>query len=258
MMLIYPVGYSAHGAAIAEIMQRDERALLIDTRLSPASRWPAWTRDALQTTYGSRYRYAGTFLGNVTYRSGGPIHLADAATGLRGLRRYLEHGYHLVLLCGCRDYERCHRKVIVDLLKEQLPTIQVIQPETDAFRETLPCLSVRQPMEDAYHGIAGVPYPWQSHPELKAAVQAYLAPQGGITPQQGEAIRAYCLSVIKAPCYYETQAEEERQALETCLEHEVQTAETLRQWVREAVRFGIDPFECEDEQNTYHSCEVQL
>ncbi len=129
MMCVYPVGYSVHGAAIAQITQRDDRALLIDTHLSPASRGPAWMGGALQATYGSRYRDAGAFLGNVAYRRGGPIHLTDAATRLRGLRHSLEQRYYLVLLYGRRDDERCYLKVIMDLLKEQLPAVQVILPE---------------------------------------------------------------------------------------------------------------------------------
>lgn|SRR5437773_1047939 len=95
--------------------------------------------------------------------------------------------------------------------------------------------------EDSSQGIAGVPYSWQSRPELKATVQAYFTQEAQITLQQLETIRAYCLYVIRAPCYYETQAEDERQALERRLEG-VETTEALRHWLVDALKFGVDPF----------------
>jgi hypothetical protein len=74
--------------------------LLIDTRFSPKSWRADWRKEALREKYGSRYRLAGAYLSNVNFQ-GGPIVLADPETGIHGLRRYLEEGYDLILLCQC-------------------------------------------------------------------------------------------------------------------------------------------------------------
>ncbi len=96
-------------------------------------------------------------------------------------------------------------------------------------------------MLEEYVGIAGLPQRWQSDETLKTAVQTYFSQDAAITQQQLETIRQYCLYVIKAPCYYESRAEGERQVLENRLE-EVKTAEALQHWLADALQFGMDPF----------------
>jgi hypothetical protein len=115
--------------------------LLIDTRLKPYSWRAEWRQDALQTKYGERYRVAGKFLGNLNYR-GGEIKIADLSTGLLGLRKYLDEGYDLIILCECCSHASCHRKVIVDKLQEVRPSVEVIQPKQI---DTIMCLSIQQP-----------------------------------------------------------------------------------------------------------------
>jgi hypothetical protein len=118
--------------------------LLIDTRFSSKSWRGEWREKALREKYGKRYRWAGAYLGNVNFE-GGQIALADPETGIQGLRRYLDEGYDLLLLCQCPDYHTCHRKVIVDLLLQQIP-VEVIQPElATTGRESIMALSIRQP-----------------------------------------------------------------------------------------------------------------
>src|SRR5579875_1814127 len=86
---IYPVGYGMDGAAsYIEQLMTQPQMLLIDTRFSPKSRWTEWREGALRARYGTRYRWAGAYLGNVNFE-GGPIQLADAEEGLRGLHIYL-------------------------------------------------------------------------------------------------------------------------------------------------------------------------
>jgi hypothetical protein len=113
------------GQYIDQLMAHPQM-LLIDTRLSPKSRWAEWREGVLRETYGTRYRTAGTYLGNVNVQ-GGLIQIADLEEGLRGLRLYLNEGHDLILLCQCSDYYSCHRKVIVDQLIEHT-SVEVIQP----------------------------------------------------------------------------------------------------------------------------------
>lgn len=144
-MKVYPCGYLADAALIVRLMQEHPRLIMIDTRLKPWSHLAAWRSQTLQTTYGERYRWAGQSLGNVNYKNGGPIRLADPVAGLRGLRHWLQHGYDLLLLCGCVDYACCHRKTVVEALQAELPTVEVVLPASNTSGDQCKCLSIRQP-----------------------------------------------------------------------------------------------------------------
>jgi uncharacterized protein YeaO (DUF488 family) len=50
--------------------------------------------------------------------------------GIADLIECLREGHALILLCGCRDYASCHRRLIVEMLVEQCPTVKIIYPET--------------------------------------------------------------------------------------------------------------------------------
>lgn len=144
-MKVYPCGYAVHGNQIAQLMQEHPQLVMIDTRFKPWSNRPAWRQETLKATYGDRYRWGGKSLGNLNYKSGGPIRLADPVAGLRGLRHWLTHGYDLLLLCGCAVFEQCHLSTIVSLLKSEVPEIEVFRSEQRAREDCVKCLSVRQP-----------------------------------------------------------------------------------------------------------------
>lgn len=130
VMKVYPIGYRSDGQYIAELMAEDASLLLIDTRNTPYSKievFAQYNRAALQTTYGERYHWAGLFLGNENYRERNkPIKIAQPERGIQGLMMYLKEGHDLILLCGCANYQTCHRKVIVEMLKEKVPGIDVV------------------------------------------------------------------------------------------------------------------------------------
>jgi len=148
-MKIYPLGYSQPQAAqLVQSLMKAPSTLLIDTRYSPSSMRAEWRERALERKYGTRYRWLGHFLGNVNYQHGGAIELANPAVGIHKLRMYLAIGYDLILLCACKDYERCHRRTIVDLLLQEEPTVEVIHPPQPAAAPpptSLKALSIRQP-----------------------------------------------------------------------------------------------------------------
>lgn len=145
MMKVYHLGYAVPGAEqTLETLMQDAGVHLIDTRYKPYSRIPGWVGSVLGEKYGARYHWAGAYLGNLHYK-GGPILLANTDVGIRGLCTYLSEGKDLILLCGCKDYERCHRKVIIELLQQQMPEVAVIHPEQQSRICTVKCLSIRQP-----------------------------------------------------------------------------------------------------------------
>jgi hypothetical protein len=126
---VYPVGYSLYGSeSYVERLMSNPQTRLIDTRLVPYSWRPDWREDRLQAKYGERYRQGGKYLGNLNYKQRWPIRIADLTTGLAGLIQYLNEGHDLILLCECPAYDDCHRKVIIEQLKQVLPEVEGVLP----------------------------------------------------------------------------------------------------------------------------------
>ncbi len=103
-------------------LQVNPHALIIDTRLHPFCHWSTfWQQKSLEVAYEQRYIWRGDWLGNIHYNKPElSIKLAHEEQGILWLVRGLEKGFTLILLCGCFEYEKCHRKVIYDKVKERL------------------------------------------------------------------------------------------------------------------------------------------
>src|SRR5580765_397995 len=144
MFKVYPIGYSRNGALV-ETLMKQEQMLLIDTRSKPWSKIPEYRQEALKERYKARYRFAGQYLGNVNFNNGEAIKIANPVVGITGLMKYLSKGYDLIILCGCAQFELCHRKVIIDLLKGVMPDVEVVMPDNVNIDNSINCLSVRQP-----------------------------------------------------------------------------------------------------------------
>ena len=125
---IIPFGYAAGGVSALERLMEDERAYLVDIRLSPRSRWQAFNKQALQARWRSRYLHLPE-LGNVHYNNGHPIKIANPDQGIARLVNGLSQGYTIVLMCGCVEYESCHRRTVVHLVQEVMPQARVEMPE---------------------------------------------------------------------------------------------------------------------------------
>lgn len=138
---IHTFGYAAKGAdSLLEQLMTNPKALIVDVRLSPHSRWrPCYNVNALFTRYNvdeqaslsasahtTRYVWLGATLGNKNYDNDLPIELVNADEGLRQLTDILTRGRDIVLMCACSRYITCHRHVIVDLLRAQFPHLEVI------------------------------------------------------------------------------------------------------------------------------------
>ena len=99
------------------------RAVVADVRLKPQSRNFVWNRRNLESTLGLRYVWIPE-LGNLNYK-GGPIVLQAPAPGLLALANLLTQS-PVVVLCVCADPKVCHRTVVLHMLHEQHPDLQVI------------------------------------------------------------------------------------------------------------------------------------
>ncbi len=106
------------------------RSGLIDIRKDAFCSWSAqWNRDALKQKYGNQYIHLPCF-GNVNHgQSGKPISLANPGERLDDVVNALMRGSSLLLLCACKDFERCHRKTVYDLIMREIARRQTQKPE---------------------------------------------------------------------------------------------------------------------------------
>jgi hypothetical protein len=95
--------------------------MLVDIRYSPWSRWqPQWRKAVMRERYGYRYLHLKA-LGNVNYnKPGRPIQLLDPEKSVQAAAQFLQSGWSMMLLCACKNYETCHRKVVYDLISQAL------------------------------------------------------------------------------------------------------------------------------------------
>lgn len=121
MNTIYTLGYGG-GAwtpdALAQVV-KEKGARLVDIRYSPRSRVPHWNAGPLEKSLGNQSYMHLPALGNVNYKNGGPIELANPAHAVDVLRPILLK-QSIILLCACRDAATCHRTPAAEYLAEQL------------------------------------------------------------------------------------------------------------------------------------------
>lgn len=132
---IIPFGYAAKGAhACFKTLMLDEEVqypwVIADIRYHPyASRFhAAFSLRALSTIYTGRYQYIPG-LGNVHYRPedrAKGIQLAHAEEGIATLAAMFRTTPHIILLCACSQYATCHRKLVVELLQQAMPEVEVL------------------------------------------------------------------------------------------------------------------------------------
>jgi uncharacterized protein (DUF488 family) len=114
---IYTLGYSGWTIEDVEAVLDRLDAILVDVRMVPRSRWaPEWNAVVLAKRFGERYVWLKQF-GNRNYKGTfEQIEIADFPAGEKRLREITSTGKAVVLLCGCRDVNLCHRKVVADWL----------------------------------------------------------------------------------------------------------------------------------------------
>jgi uncharacterized protein (DUF488 family) len=111
---IYTTGYTGQNVEALKPLLDKLHAILCDIRYSPNSRVPQWRGDSLFKRLGNQYDHTQE-LGNKAFKSG-RIEIVDMEDGLFGIDAAYEIGNNLVLMCGCREFDGCHRAVIADAL----------------------------------------------------------------------------------------------------------------------------------------------
>lgn len=143
MNTLYTFGYA--GASLEDFAKLVVRNgwYVIDTRMLPRSRRPEWNSKRIRETLGAQYMHH-IELGNVNYKSGGEIKLNDPDMGLIYVKDALRT-HEVVLLCGCKVVDECHRKVIAELVQQQTGCKIVHLTVDDLKRQ--PEISVGEPLE---------------------------------------------------------------------------------------------------------------
>jgi len=135
-MTIYTLGYS--GWKIEEIQAQLDRlgAVLVDVRMVPRSRAPIWNGSTFRKRLGDRYIWLKEF-GNRNYKGTfEQIEIADFPAGETRLRKFLAKDAvfkAIVLLCGCKDVNICHRKVLAQRLAQtwQAAVVHLTRPDNE-------------------------------------------------------------------------------------------------------------------------------
>lgn len=124
---IQTIGYAEKGAEerIAAFLAQ-KNTLLLDIRKDPLSRWrPTFRRGALTMQYGAQYRWFPEF-GNLNHKAADRhkgIAIANPQAGLVRVLRLLESEHTLLLMCACKDYKSCHRKVVYELIMKEIANV---------------------------------------------------------------------------------------------------------------------------------------
>jgi hypothetical protein len=113
---IYTAGYSGHTVdELARIAGRMS-ALVLDIRHVRRSRHFDWNEDNLLRVLGVDGYEPLPDWGNVNYNTAAPIELLHPQRGLVHTLMRAEKR-PVILLCGCREYSRCHRHTCAELLR---------------------------------------------------------------------------------------------------------------------------------------------
>jgi len=119
---LYTVGYTGHTPTTIKAQVVQLKAHLLDIRYSPDSRHARWHKHHLAELFGDVYHHVPE-LGNVNYKNGGPVTLANYEAGFAQVTRLLPQP--IVLMCACKVYNRCHRKIVADRLTEDLEGVSI-------------------------------------------------------------------------------------------------------------------------------------
>lgn len=118
-MNLYTFGYQSGSFYEFKAKVDELDALVLDVRYSPFTAMPFWGQRQLRELLGSSYRHIKA-LGNVNYKDHGNIQIADMDSGCNEVIDLIVLDFPCILLCACRDYDTCHRKVVAEELKRRI------------------------------------------------------------------------------------------------------------------------------------------
>lgn len=126
------------GIAHLDELMRDPNTYIADIRLKPFSKkefpeWHGYNLGKYGRDKAGKTRYVWIEeLGNLHYKKEDRhkgFALKDAEIGLSRLILGLSFGWRLVVLCGCKHYDSCHRSLVAQLLLSEVPNLKVTHVE---------------------------------------------------------------------------------------------------------------------------------
>lgn len=112
MHTLYTYGYrqAPLNPNALQALAEQHNAHIVDIRLSPKSTIAYWRYEALTRRFRDTYHHLRD-LGNINYKTGGPIQIANIDRGATLLLHLLEQT-PCIILCACADYAKCHRATV--------------------------------------------------------------------------------------------------------------------------------------------------
>lgn len=112
---VFTFGYAGKNVAEFRMAVKAIDAVVFDIRFYASSKQQGWDGQNLARTLDSRYRHIPAW-GNRNFdRRDQSIEIADFGLGWETFRQETRA---IILMCGCKDRLRCHRRVIADRLDE--------------------------------------------------------------------------------------------------------------------------------------------
>lgn len=139
MHKLYTIGYSGLNPEDLKRWVEANDAIVVDTRMNAYSPRPQFAKAGLIKSLGNHYKHVQA-LGNVNYKNGGEIQIKNPAEGYRLVLEALSVA-PVILLCGCKELELCHRKVISDTLESAIGS-ETIHLTPDDLIKTEPPLEI--------------------------------------------------------------------------------------------------------------------
>lgn len=145
-MKLFTFGYSGRRLSDFQVVVADFGAIVVDVRFSPRSRQPEWSGASLLRSFGAGYLHFREF-GNVNYKNGRPIEIAELSKGLEKLK-LLNPSCAIMLLCACKNFALCHRSVVASAIVQSVETeIVQLQPWSAAARLGVSAVTAAQPSQ---------------------------------------------------------------------------------------------------------------
>ena len=160
MKTLHTLGYAAWTPTTLKEKVEDLDALLADIRYSPSSRKDGFNRAELQDLLGRRYLHVPE-LGNKSYQED-EIDIADFDAGVMRLRHVAgEVGFRpetVILMCGCRDYRKCHRYAVARALAQPHGLdVEHLEPPADAQEGKVKAITLHEPWASLIAAAADLP-----------------------------------------------------------------------------------------------------
>ncbi len=112
---LYTLGYKGVPFQLLKVAAQTVNVLVVDTRYKANSPAPQWRSGYMAKELGGHYLHLPA-LGNVNYKNGGDVLIADPDAGVLVVVQALRER-SVILLCACENVETCHRLVVAKLVQ---------------------------------------------------------------------------------------------------------------------------------------------